>query len=172
MKEEITYSKFLYRKVMKAKKMANLVLIVVTVVCFIILRVIYLQTPEIIAQNQLLVGAPVLVLVVSLIITTAQIFADKVKATYSGLVYHEGNLQYTYMSSNENRTYFKKFVIEAIDGIKEKKTHFVITGKIDCAEISVGHVTPRAVKSVRIPKYFEGLESILKEIKDASEESG
>ena len=54
MKEEITYSKSLYRKVMKIKKRANGVLIVVTVVYFIILRIIHLQTPEFIIQNQLL----------------------------------------------------------------------------------------------------------------------
>ena len=171
MKEEIAYSKPLYKKMMKTKKGAYGVLILVIVVCFIILRIIYLRMPEIIAQNQLLVGFPVLMLVVSLIISTAQVFTEKIKAQYSGLIWDEGKLQYIYLLSNETREYYRKFVVETIDCLEEKKTHFLITGKIDCVDFSASDIKPRTVKSVRIPKYFEGLESVLNEMIDAGKEA-
>ena len=146
----------------------NRVLLFTTIAFCIIFRRIHIQMPEILKQNQW-IGVPFLALIVSLIITTAQLLADRERARRSGLVYHEGKLQYTFEHSgggpDQSGSGTRIYRIETVDSLEETKSCFVITGRINRVELSGGSIEPRAVKSVRIPKYFEGLESILNEMK-------
>ena len=173
MKEEITYSKALYAKMMEAKKRANRVQLVLAVIFFIVLRIKYVQSPVQGQQANLWTGILLMVFFLSIIFTAAYLYAEQHKAKNSGLIYYEGTLQYTYLKSNGNATnnggeVYRKYVIETIDSVTETKTNYIVTGSIDCVDSGVGGFRPRDVKFVKIPKYFEGLESILNEIRSVS----
>ena len=165
---EKQYREYIARKSSRNRK-AGIIAICIFIISGILRKCgVYLEDITIDIMPDILTGI-VFICLAAWLLGTISIYTGKATARESYITGNENEIIYHMLKSRDlmgrMRPVYHTYHISRITGIIEKATYYEISGTITLTATINQYQNSRKIEKVKIPKYFDGLDNLMKDLK-------